>query len=172
MTDTERESSADAQAHRILREHGAALARAAWGYADNAHDHADLMQDILLAVWRALPRFRKEASERTFILRIAHNRGVSFAAARSRAEPLGETDEPPDPRPSAEAVIIQAQRREQLLEAIRALAEPQRQAVMLQLEGLSLREIAEVQGISETNAGVRLTRARAALRALLVGADE
>ena len=37
---------------------------------------------------------------------------------------------------------------------------------------VSLREIAEVQGISETNASVRLTRARAVLRGLLSGGGE
>lgn len=147
------------------------LARVAWGYADNAHDHDDLMQEILLGVWRALPRFRGEASERTFVLRIAHNRGVTFALGRRRAQPLSEIDDVPDPELSAEATLIRTQRHEQLFDAIRKLVEPQRQAVMLQLEGLSVREIGDVQGISETNASIRLTRARAALRALLEGTD-
>jgi RNA polymerase sigma factor (sigma-70 family) len=172
MNAGESDASADALAQRIIREHGAMLARAAWGYTDNAHDHADLMQEILLAVWRALPRFRHQASERTFVLRIAHNRGVTFSVGRRRLEPLSEAADLPDPNPSAEARLIREQRREQLVDAIRKLEERQRQAIMLQLEGLSLREIAEVQGISETNASVRLTRARAALRALLTGAGE
>jgi RNA polymerase sigma-70 factor (ECF subfamily) len=172
VTDTAPDGLA-AQAQRVIQLHGAMLARVAWGYADNAHDHDDLMQEILLAVWRALPRFRGEASERTYVLRIAHNRGVSFALGRRRrVESLSEATELADPAPSAEAELIRAQRQEQLFDAIRRLAEPQRQAVMLQLEGLSLREIADVQGITETNAGVRLTRARAALRALLGGPDE
>ena len=38
---------------------------------------------------------------------------------------------------------------------------------MLRLEGLSQREIAELQQTTETNVGVRLTRARQALRTLL-----
>ena len=38
---------------------------------------------------------------------------------------------------------------------------------MLYLEGLPQREIAELQGTTETNIGVRLTRARKTLRALL-----
>jgi len=171
MTATDGDANADDQAHRIIREYGAMLARVAWGYADNAQDHDDLMQETLLAIWRAIPRFRGEASERTFVLRIAHNRGVSFALGRRAFEHLNEANDVPDPNPSAETLLIREQQQQQLAHAIRTLVEPQRQAVMLHLEGLSLREIADVQGISETNAGVRLSRARATLRALLSGAD-
>jgi RNA polymerase sigma factor (sigma-70 family) len=172
IDDASDDASDDARMQRLIREHGAMLARTGWGYAENAHDHADLMQEILLAVWRALPRFRGEASERTFVLRIAHNRGVTFATARRPTEGLSEAGDLADPNPSAEARLIHEQRRQRLVDAIRKLDEPHRQAIMLQLEGLSLREIGEVQGITETNAGVRLTRARAALRAFLGGIEE
>jgi RNA polymerase sigma-70 factor (ECF subfamily) len=168
----ENDSDSNVRMHHLIREYGAMLARAAWGYADNAEDHDDLMQDILLAVWRALPRFRQEASERTFVLRIAHNRGVTFAIGRKRLETFAVVDDVPDPNPSAEARLIREQQYAQLGSAIRKLDESQRQVIMLQLEGLSLREIAEVQGITESNAGARLSRARAALRAHLGGANE
>jgi RNA polymerase sigma-70 factor, ECF subfamily len=49
---------------RVIREHGDLLDRVAWGYVDNAHDLEDLMQEILMALWRALPRFRGESSAR------------------------------------------------------------------------------------------------------------
>jgi DNA-directed RNA polymerase specialized sigma24 family protein len=52
----------DAGFDRIVRLHGESLSRVAWGYVSNAADHDDLMQDILVAIWRALPRFRREAS--------------------------------------------------------------------------------------------------------------
>jgi RNA polymerase sigma factor (sigma-70 family) len=161
--------SADAALEKVIRDHGAILDRVAWGYVDNAHDLEDLMQEILLALWRALPRFRGESSERTFVLRVAHNRGISFSIARRhrRTTELTEADQVPDPSPLAEQKVIVEQRRDRLFEAIRRLPEIQRQTVMLQLEGLSQREIAQVQGITETNVGVRLTRARKLLRALL-----
>lgn len=153
---------------RLIREHGALLDRVAWGYVDNAQDLEDLMQEILLALWRALPRFRGDSSERTFVLRVAHNRGISFSIARRRRTiELTDTDQISDPTPLAEEQLIVDQRRDRLFNAIRRLPEIQRQAVMLHLEGLSQREIAQVQGISETNVGVRLTRARKSLRALL-----
>lgn len=105
------------------------------------------------------------------MLRVAHNRGISFAVARRRFAALGEAADISDPAPIAETRVIAAERRERLFDAIRRLPDTQREAVMLQLEGLSQREIAQLQGTSESNAGVRLTRARKALRALL-GEDE
>ena len=154
----------------VIRAHGDALERVAWGYVDNAPDREDLMQEILVALWRALPRFRGEASLRTFVLRVAHNRAISFALRRRRFEDLPEEgpDRPPDPAPPADERLIDEQQRERLFHAIRLLPETQRQAVMLYLEGLSQREIAELQETSESNVGVRLSRARKALRGVLV----
>ncbi|PYP98059.1 MAG: RNA polymerase subunit sigma-70 [Gemmatimonadetes bacterium] len=158
---------AAAAIERVIRDWGDMLARVAWGYVDSASDHDDLMQEILLALWRALPRFRGESSERTFALRVAHNRGITFAVRRRRFERLPDDGQLTDPAPLAEERVIDEQRRERLFHGIRQLPEAQRQAVMLRLEGLSQREIAAVQGTSETNVGVRLTRARHALRTLL-----
>ncbi len=160
--------AADTAIDRVVREHAAVLERVAWGYVDNASDRDDLMQEVLTALWRALPRFRGESSERTFVLRVAHNRGITFAIRhRRRFEGLPDEGQLPDPAPLAEERLIAEQRRDRLFQAIRRLPEAQRQAVMLRLEGLSQREIAELQQTTETNVGVRLTRARRALRTLL-----
>ena len=128
-----RDVASDAVLERVIREHGAVIARVARGYADNAHDADDLMQEIWTALWRALPAFRGEASERTFVLRVAHNRGISFAVARRRFASLGEAAEISDPAPIAESRVISAERRDRLFDAIRRLPDTQREAVMLQL---------------------------------------
>jgi RNA polymerase sigma factor (sigma-70 family) len=47
------------------------------------------------------------------------------------------------------------------------LPESQRNAVLLRLEGFSIGEIAALQGTSEANVSVRLTRGRDKLRELL-----
>ena len=46
-------------------------------YASGA-DREDLFQDVFLAVWRALPAFRGDASERTWLYRIAHNVALTW----------------------------------------------------------------------------------------------
>src|SRR5580700_2882341 len=72
----------EAQFDRILRVHGAAISRLAFGYETVASVREELVQDIALAIWQALADFRGECSERTFVYRIAHNRGLSHVWKR------------------------------------------------------------------------------------------
>src|ERR1700733_898409 len=67
---------------RILGEYGAAISRLAYSYEAVAGIREELAQEIALAIWQALPHFRGECSERTFVFRIAHNRGLPHVARR------------------------------------------------------------------------------------------
>jgi RNA polymerase sigma-70 factor (ECF subfamily) len=158
---------------RVVAAHGGALARYAWGYVDTPADHADLVQEILVALWQALPRFRGESSVWTFVFRVAHNRALSYLGRERRWRAFSTsppaTPEPSDPRPGPEEDAELSVRRRRLVSALRRLPESQRQAVILHLEGATPKEIAAVQGVTENNASVRLTRARRALRELLAG---
>src|SRR5262249_18373951 len=55
-------------------------------YASRAADREDLFQEIFLAVWRALPAFRGDASARTWLYRIAHNVALTGQARRRRRD--------------------------------------------------------------------------------------
>jgi DNA-directed RNA polymerase specialized sigma24 family protein len=72
----------DTRLARVLATHGRAIERVAASFARSRAERADLLQEIALSVHLALDSFRGEASERTFVLRIAHNRAVTFAARR------------------------------------------------------------------------------------------
>lgn len=132
----------------------------------------DLFQDIALALWRALPKFRGEASLRTFVLRIAHNRAASHvarAAARGRFL-LDTSDTRDDLHPgveSPEREVIAEQKRARLEQALRRLSWSLRQPVLLRLEDMSHQDIAAVLGISENAVAIRLSRARNRLQNLL-----
>jgi RNA polymerase sigma-70 factor (ECF subfamily) len=160
-----RASSADEEFERVIAAHGAALRRLAATYTKGTSDRDDLLQDIAVAIWRALPNFRGESSERTFIFRIAHNRGIAHVTRRRL--PLTEADELSgvvDRGPDPEAVFRQGQLGRRLFAAVQRLPLSYRQVISLTLEDLTYAEIAEVLGISEANVGVRLTRARHLLR--------
>ena len=146
---------------------GPALLRLAASYADTVSDRDDLFQEISLAIWKALPQFRGDSSERTFIFRIAHNRAMShLAKRRPPASPVDDV-EVPDLRPDPESDLLLKQKHEQLAAAIRRLPVEYRQVVTLALEGLTYAEIADVVGIHENNVGVRLNRSRPMLRRLM-----
>ena len=152
---------------RLLTVHGSALTRLASSYVGATPDRDDLLQDITVAIWRALPRFRGECSERTFLFRIAHNWAIAYITRRQLPIQDDDAIEVEDSRPNPEQTLSAAQQGQRLFDAVQRLPMNQRQVVTLMLEGLSYSEIADVLGISETNVGARLTRARQMLRARL-----
>jgi RNA polymerase sigma factor (sigma-70 family) len=165
---SERRHDLEAQFDRILSEHAAAISRLAFGYETAANVREELVQDIALAIWQALAHFRGECSERTFVYRIAHNRGLSHVWKRrpphQSLEEIEESDQPIDPRPHPEEQVAQADRRTRLTSATQSLPVTHRQMIVLMLEGLSHAQMAEVLGITENNVAVRLNRARNMLK--------
>ena len=159
------------QFERILGEHGAAISRLAYSYEAIAGIREELLQEIALAIWQALPHFRGDCSERTFIFRIAHNRGLTHVARRrppqQSLDDLEEADEPVDPRPHPDDHLAQMNQQERLGSAVQSLPLAHKQMIVLMLEGLSHAEIGEVLGITENNVAVRLSRARKALKQVM-----
>jgi len=134
-------------------------------FANSRPDREDLLQDIAIALWRALPQFRGECAQKTFLYRIAHNRCIAFLA-RNRSLMTRNIDEceVQDHSLTAEIELSQREQRDHLRSAIRRLPITYRQVLLLVLEGLSYAEISEVLGIPESNVGVRLNRARQLLK--------
>ena len=156
------------QFDRLLAANGPALLRLAASYTNASGDRDDLFQDIAVALWQALLRFRGECSERTFLFRVAHNRAIDYLRRRrALTTPLETEAEPRDSRPNPETGLAQEQQGERLRLAIHRLPLPYRQVITLVLEEMSYSEIAEVLGVTETNVGVRLNRARQLLRKFL-----
>jgi RNA polymerase sigma-70 factor (ECF subfamily) len=164
------EESSSARFERLLGEYGSAIERMAAAYETEPNERLDLMQEIAFALWRALPGFRDDCSEKTFIYRIAQNRGLTHRwrrrARETRTVDLDDVQEQlADPASETELpTALSNITREELLVAVQRLPGLQRDVLVLSLEGLTNGEIADVLGISPGNVAVRLTRARGALR--------
>jgi len=138
-----------------MTEHIGVLQRVARGFATGADQH-DLLQEMMLAVWRAAPRFRGEAAPSTFIFRIAHNCALTWRRGQARqARRQAEYERLHVAEDAGEDPLLT-----RLYEAIRQLEPLDRSLVLLSLEGQGYAEIAALHGLSETNVGARLTRAR------------
>ena len=153
----------------LLRAEGAAFRRLAAAYEADPARREDLLQEIALALWQALPSFRGEASPRTFAFRIAHNQGLRHAgrAANRRHVALEAAEAVADTRADPLGEVEKHEQAERLQAAVRELPLLLREALVLRLEGFSAREIADVLGTSENGVLIRLSRARAALRRML-----
>ncbi|MCF7750795.1 sigma-70 family RNA polymerase sigma factor [Bacillus subtilis subsp. subtilis] len=138
--------------------------RAVRAYERDPGTQEDLVQEVLLAVWQGLPRLRDPARLPAYMLRIAHNLGASHVRHAVRTPDRSFLD------PQAMESIADASSdpndadTQWLLDALRLIPLPQRQVLLLQLEGFDYKEIAEMLGISTENVGVRAHRARKALQ--------
>ena len=154
-----------------LGEHGSSVMKVARAYTLTSEECQDLAQEILLQAWRSLPKFEGKASAATWFYRVALHTAMNWhrkdKPRRSRQQPLLEVQAlATEGVDSAE----QAQHRdtvEQLYKAIHQLPKTDAALVLLYLDELSYREMAEVLGISESNVGVKLNRAKKALSELM-----
>jgi RNA polymerase sigma-70 factor (ECF subfamily) len=145
-----------------LKIHQGLLLRIVRAYAFTAHDRDDLLQLTALELWNSIPRFRGESKVTTWIYRVALRSALSWSQ-RERAQhegrqPLAEIGEP-----MARAPEETNPRLEWVYARIAKLAPVERSLMLLHLDGLSYREIAETLGISEGNVGVKLSRIKKAL---------
>lgn len=164
----------DSRFRALLAEYDPPLRRLAAVYEGDPALAENLLQEIRLALWRALPAFRGDGSERAFVYRVAHNRALTHVARRrpEEAADLSEAEEVADGAPDPEQIALERMETLELRERVAALPVGLRQGTMLVLEGLSNGEISEVLGISEGNVAVRLVRAKQQLRQEGAGRNE
>lgn len=134
---------------QLIGDHEARLVRIARQYA-GPNDWQDLLQEIAVALWKGLPGFEGRSSLSTWVYRVAVNTSLQFVRKRRPAagepahEPAGSTDVGDDMA---------------LLESFLSRLDPVNRAVLLMdLEGLSREECADVLGISPGAVAVRMTR--------------
>jgi RNA polymerase sigma-70 factor (ECF subfamily) len=154
-----------------LAPHLAALRRIARAFAEPA-DQNDLMQELMLAVWRGRPRFRDESAEPTFIYRVAHNTALTWKRGETRRRRRRAAIEAEMVMRLDAADTPQASLLDRLYDAIRTLAPVDRSLILLSLDGQSYAQIAGLHGLSETNVGARLSRIRRRLSDLVEERDD
>lgn len=156
-----------------LGEHGVSVMKVARAYTLTSEECQDLAQEILLQAWRSLPNFEGKASAATWFYRVALHTAMSWQRKdkprRSRQEPLLEVQVLATEGASGAEQAQQRETVEQLYNAIHQLPKTDAALVLLYLDELSYQEMAEVLGISESNVGVKLNRAKRALGALMNG---
>ena len=154
-----------------LGEHGSSVMKVARAYTLTSEECQDLAQEILLQAWRSLPKFEGKANPATWFYRVALHTAMNWQRKdkprRSRQQPLLEVQVLATEGASGTEQAQQRETVEQLYQAIHQLPKTDAALVLLYLDELSYREMADVLGISESNVGVKLNRAKKALSALM-----
>jgi RNA polymerase sigma-70 factor (ECF subfamily) len=122
----------------------------------------DVLQEAYVRAFRALPQFRGGSAFGTWLYRIVYNACLDELRRSRREVALGELPGEDSPGDIEDRLDLEA--------ALAALPPELRAVVLLvDAEGLSYDEAAEVLGVAPGTIGSRLNRARAALRAALEG---
>lgn len=135
----------------------------------------DVAQDAMLRLWKMAPDWRAgEAQVSTWLYRVTANLCTDHLRKRRGDGPaLDEIAEPEDDQPNPDEVLQQQARGDALQEALMALPERQRQAVVLRHFGeLSNPEIAEVLDISVDAVESLTARGKRALAKILAPQKE
>jgi len=144
-----------------LEDHRGIVVKVARSFA-TGRDVDDLVQEILVRLWKSASTFRGESAPSTWIYRVALNRALTWQrderarSVRTRPVPQIADFAALDSEPAT-------QRLEQVYASLRTFPEIDRSLLLLSLDGFSYAEMANITGMSETNVGARLSRARTRL---------
>ena len=139
----------------------------------NAAEAEDLTAQTFLKAWEAIDRYQvRGAPFVSWLLRIAHNLGVSHLRSKRETSQVHEGLVDDKPRRDPEHVAQQTAEEEMVRAAILNLREEQRQVIILRfIEDLEYPEVAEIIGKSVAAIRVIQHRALNALRKQMKALD-
>lgn len=166
-------SESEARFAAWMAEHGGVLERVARSHAHGEAERRDLQRELAFQVWCSCARFNGAASPATWIYRVCLNTALTWrrdAGRRARRTEIGaEVAELSATGPAPDVAAERGDLLAQLYAALRRLPDSDRALLLLQLDGLSYRDMGEVLGLTENHVGVALARARQRLAAQMKG---
>jgi RNA polymerase sigma factor (sigma-70 family) len=156
-----------------IEDHGGIIGRIARSFARIPADIDDLRQEMMLQLWVTAPMFSRNSKASTWIYRVCLNTALMWQRGTGRRESRIELGSDLSQFKAGGGNPAEGAAQNELLtklyEAIRAMPESDRTLVLMMLDGLAYREIAEISGLTENHVGVALTRARKRLMELMKG---
>ena len=136
------------------------ILRICWAYSHNIEDQKDLLQEVALNIWKSLPSFRDHAHVNTWVYRIALNVCMQYALKLSKTKSVTGEIEGISIQDEAdlEQNLEQTENTKKLFEAISQLSPTEKALVLLYLEDLPYKVIAQITGIKESYVAVQMNR--------------
>ena len=150
--------------HQIIEQHKGILFKVAKTYCRNDDDRQDLLQEVMIQVWKSLPKYNDTFAITAWLYRICLNVAISFyrksATRQNFNVPLVE-----ELTSIREEESNQKQEQLSLLEKfISELDDLDKALMLLYLEDKSYAEMSEIMGLSVSNVGTKLGRIKEKLK--------
>ncbi|MDH8702735.1 RNA polymerase sigma-70 factor (ECF subfamily) [Dysgonomonadaceae bacterium PH5-43] len=130
-------------------------------YCESKMEKEDLFQEIIANLWKAYPNFKGNSKVSTWIYRIALNTTITWFRDHVKRKSFVEYNNfIPIVHNDYELDEIY----EQLYSAIAHLGKIDKAIILLQLEGYSYSEIAEIIGMTKTNIATKINRIKLKLK--------
>jgi len=151
-----------------LEEHQHKLLRICSVYAKDEDDTKDLLQEVLVNIWKSMPSFKGNSSLGTWMYRITLNvclrlktkeigKQKKMLRMDSRAINIYKTEVVEDEQIGQQKQLVQ------LRKCIKQLNEADKAVISLYLEELPYRDISNITGLSENAIAVKIKRIKTKL---------
>ena len=147
----------------ILSNYQGILHKVSLIYFKNASDRGDNFQEIVYQLWKSFSKLQNKNSIGSWIYAVSINTSISRIKKISRIEYRETLPDIPDTSDNFDE-LSKNESLKLLLNAIYKLDEIDRSIMLLYLDEKSYDEIAEIIGISKSNVGVRISRAKESIK--------
>jgi RNA polymerase sigma factor (sigma-70 family) len=148
-----------------IEQHKGIILKVARVYCPSTEDRDDLVQEILIQLWKSYPRYDSTYKISTWMYRIALNVAISYyrsnQARNTLTTPLQEHDLNLSAEPNDRSKEDQLTQLETFIDELKAF---DKALILLYLDHKSHQEIAEIMGISNSNVGTKIGRIKEQLR--------
>jgi RNA polymerase sigma-70 factor (ECF subfamily) len=147
----------------ILTNYQGILHKVSLVYFKNKQDREDNLQEIIYQLWKSFPSLKNHNRPGSWIYAVSINTSIARIKKVSRIEYRETIPELPDKSNMIDEMAMN-ESLQLLLDSIYNLDELDKSIMLLYLEEKSYDEIAEIIGMSKSNVGVRINRAKELLK--------
>ncbi|MDV2446885.1 RNA polymerase subunit sigma-70 [Elizabethkingia anophelis] len=150
---------------KLVKENQGLIIKVARMYTNTPDDQQDLFQEIVLQLWRSYDTFKGNSKISTWMYRVALNTAITLFRKTTRTiktDELADFHQPIDDNNDDNQQQIAL-----LYKVIKMLGDIDRAIVMMYLDDVPYKDIAENIGITEVNARVKMNRLKKTLKDLM-----
>jgi RNA polymerase sigma factor (sigma-70 family) len=157
---------ADERFVALVQDHRKILYKVAYAYCRDAEDRRDLVQEMVVQLWRSFARFDARVKFSTWMYRIAMNVAISHLRTEGRRirDTVPLEDFALDIAAADHIAEHESDNMRELHRLIGAMDEMSRALILLYLDGHGPEEISAIVGITPGNVATRINRIKTRLQ--------